>query len=189
LAASLATTPETGPATLLGLGRAGELVGGDATVVVAIESLQHGGDVVDLFGRQGAIAVSIKNRNQRMATTSVGSLGTPVTARPLAVAGIQAIKTTGSTGVSVSISTASHVGSVTLGPFAVVAITTRVGSFALIAPATSLGSLAWLVFLGGRFVLLGDRFVLVGTLVGCCRKAEQDAQPQHGHGRDQRVFH
>jgi hypothetical protein len=129
-------------------------------------------------------------------TTVTASLGASVTTRPVTLAGAQAIETTGGIGVVRSVSTTSCVGprafvpvALCLGPLAFVTFTTSLGSFALIASAASLGSLAWLVFLGGRFVFLGGGLVLVGTLVGCCRKAEQDAQPQHGPSRDQCVFH
>jgi len=119
-------------------------------------------------------------------TTVTSPLGAAVTAGPLAVAGIQAIETTGGIGVARSVSTTSCVGSagpVTFGSPAFVSVALCLGSFAFVRVASSLGSLAWLVFLGRRGL------VLVGTLVGCCRKAEQDAQPQHGPSRDQCVFH
>ena len=119
-------------------------------------------------------------------TTVTSPLGAAVTAGPLAVAGIQAIETTGAIGVVRSVSTTSCVGSpgpVTFGSPAFVSVALCLGSPAFVPVALCLGSLAWLVFLGRRGL------VLVGTLVGCCRKAEQDAQPQHGPSRDQCVFH
>jgi len=130
-------------------------------------------------------------------TTVTSTLGAAVTAGSLAVAGIQAIETTGAIGVVRSVSTTSCVGSpgsvtfgsptfvsvaLCLGSPAFVPVALCLGSLAFVPVSASLGPLAWLVFLGGRFVL-------VGTLVGCCRKAEQDAQPQHGPSRDQCVFH
>jgi hypothetical protein len=199
LAASASTTPTTLATLATGSATPRQFIGGDLAVVVAIHSLQDCGDVLDLIGRQRAIAVAVEQHDQWVSARTARSARTASSGSTLAALR-GTVGTSGSTFATLCRTTTFAVaGSVgvafSIGPFAFCTgpFAFSIGPFAFdIGPfAFSTGPFAFdigpfafsIVAFCGRLIPLGRS--IGGPFVCGCWQAEHDAQAEYGGCGDQ----
>jgi hypothetical protein len=196
LAASACATPTT---LATGSATPRQFIGGDLAVFVAIHSLQDCGDVLDLVGRQRAIAVAVEDHDQRVSARTAGSARTASSGSTLAALR-GTVGTPGSTLATLCRATtfavAGSVGvALGIGPFAFCTgpFAFGIGSFAFCTGsfAFDIGSFAFctgpfascIVAFCGRLIPLGRS--IGGPFVCGCWQAKHDAQAEHGGCGDQ----